>query len=143
MNRRQVQQLARDFGWDEPEFCTHRLTGKEAENYGAGVVEWAESQISNSFFLQINPLPRHDEDYSLCVHAIRFQICSGWRDIRLTSDHRQRRRIVTRIRPFFRFDHFATATARTDYRKAYPHSSGYTWKRIQTERTPNFMGLMQ
>lgn len=138
MNQPFVQQLARGLGWGEPKFCTHRLTGKPATDYGAEMVEWAECRISDSFLLQINSLPQPFESYSLCVYAIRFQICSGWRYIRLTSDQRQRRRLLNKIAPYFELKHFETIGARVDYRRRFPYSQGYTWRRIQTEGAPHF-----
>ncbi len=143
MNRSYIQQLAKGLGWRKPEFHTHRLTGKPAVDYGANIVEWAECRISDSFFMQINSLPRHFEDYSLCVYAIRFQICSGWRDIRLTEDHRQRVNVMKTIQHFFDFKLFATADARALYRKEFPHSKRYTWARIQAEGAPNFTELIR
>lgn len=138
MNRLYVQQLAEELGWGEPDFFQHRLTGKSAEHYGAELIEWAECRISDSFFLQVNSLPEHRENYSLCVYAIRFQICSGWRSIRLTSDRRQRRRVIKKIAPFVEYKHFATVESRACYRQLFPHSRRYTWKRIQTEGALHF-----
>ncbi|QDU77800.1 hypothetical protein Pan97_48790 [Bremerella volcania] len=139
MNRLYVQQLAQRLGWIEPEFFNHRLEGWPTENYGAELVEWAECRISESFFLQVNGLPQNIEDYSLCVYAIRYQICSGWRSIRLTSDDQQRQEVARKAAPFFDFKHFSTSEARACYRREFPHSKGYSWKRIQVEGAPHFM----
>ena len=138
MNERYVSELAEVLGWPQPRFFQHSLEGDAAERYGNQVVQWAESRIDGGVFLQINHHPVRPNEYSLCVYAMRYRICSGWRYLSLDTSKRQRTRVFRQLRPFYDLRHFEDAPLRSAYRSEFPDSQGWTWKRIQQEGSRHY-----
>lgn len=138
MNERVVRDLAKGLGWAVPAFYSHEHEPAYAVQYGWKNTVWAVSEISPSFFFQVNLRQMVEHGYRLAVYAIRFRICSGWRDIELYPDVKRRRQEIERVTPYFHFRHFETPKSRRNYREMYPYVRDFTWKRIQQEGALHF-----
>lgn len=133
-----VKDLAAMLGWPEPEFFRYTLPPKIAREHGKKTFEWAECHARLGLKLQINCMPRSNVKYTLCVYALRFRICSGWRGVKLHADPRRRQAEIDRILPYYEFANFTDANRRKAYRLRYPYVRGYTAARISAEGTLHF-----
>lgn len=130
-----LQSFARRLGWQRLKCFQHVL---EEQNE---LITWYESEQANGLrgdpFLQINECPIGQAmTYTVAVYAIRYRICTGWHSMKLGLDAHSLDCEAKRLHSWFHRRWFETLTNRRHYRKAHPECTGWSWKRIRSDRLP-------
>jgi hypothetical protein len=136
-----LRRFARELGWSKLKEYQGLATYDASAKKKPHLITWYESgQAKGSatdFFLQINECPiGQTKNYCAAVYAIRYRICTPWRDFKL---FRSETRIVNeaeRLREWLQRDWFETPGKRKQFRALHPECVGYSWKQIRAVGLP-------
>jgi hypothetical protein len=130
-----LRAFARRLGWSPLRRFQH------ASENGNLLITWYESGNNhgsrNDLFLQINECPiGQTATYTMAVYAIRYRICTGWHSMKLARDARRLDCEAERLDSWLHRRWFESPANRRQYRTMHPECSGWSWKRIRSERLP-------
>lgn len=144
-NTIEIASMARSLGWDKFNLFIYNFPRSDDPSDEKELTVWMECRDldthfeDNEFFLQINLFNLNElnsNTFLMCVYAMRYQMCTGWRPFVVSATDEERNREVARLSPFFNLSHFTSEENRELYKRKFPHSAGYTWDKIQKEGVP-------
>jgi hypothetical protein len=74
--------------------------------------------------------------YTASVYAIRYRMCSGWYQVRLSTRVAAINKEASRLHDVLAREWFDAYGMRRKYRNRHPHSTNWSWKRLGNEPQP-------
>jgi hypothetical protein len=129
---KQLKRVAAALGWKGLKRWEHTFddNGRTVVWYEAGA-----ATPTRDCRLQINHSPIDQQRiFTVCVYAIRYRICSGWREFDLEAENLDDE--ILKLRPWVEYDWFQTPERRREFRKLHRECTGFTRRTIRETGVP-------